>query len=361
MSRDEEVTNIKMTFYPMAGGVDEQFRNLLETLQWIEVNKPSSRNVIEWLREKFKLSHYFALDIYTVLFISSGLVRVRNGKCYLTTDGKVILATLSPVTLLEVFEKSFAGVAAFLEVLRSQSYISSDSLIEMWFETVKDRFPRMKGWSRRTLSNQCRHRIDWLRAMGFISVKNGKFSLTESGWQFVLQHPPETIAIQKHEIKRQEKQIGELILGDFQPFDASTNRNQSLRLAIVRDRAFRNIVSTQYEYYCALCGFRLEAPRGVFESDAAHIIPKRKQGSDDPRNGLCLCGTCHWAFDEGVISVMPENLFVIVATYLHREESNSSVQRILRLQNKPIRPVVNSHFSPSENALEWHNQNIFLG
>ncbi len=341
------VHKVRMTFYPMAGSVSEQFNNLLQTIQWLHVNEPTPNEAYEWLKNNFGLSHYFARDVYTVLLISSGLVKVSNGRCHLTSDGKVILATSSPVTLLEVFEKSFAGVAAILEILRAQSNVSSEKLKAAWFELVKERFPRMKDWSKKTVSNQCGHRINWLRAMGFITVDSGILSLSKSGWEFVYQHPPEAIAIQRHEVKKQEKQIDELTLDQFQAFDTLTEKSFSLRQVLVRDRAFRAVVSGQYNYHCAVCGFRLQVPRGVYEAEAAHIIPKSKHGSDDPRNGICLCSTCHWVFDEGIISVKPEKLSVLTASYL-------------KLKGNLIRTVSNQKYAPSEEALSWHNENIFL-
>lgn len=360
MSRITDSYKVKMTFYPMVGGVFEQFGNLLLTLQWLDTNQPSPREVHKWFQEKFGLSHYFARDVYTVLFISSGLIKVHNERCFLTSDGKIVLATSSPAILLEVFEKSFAGVASFLEILRSRTHISADELKSTWFELVKERFPTMKVWSKRTLNNQCRHRIDWLRAMGFITVSDGRFLLSESGWQFVIQYPPEAIAIQQHEIKQQEKQIGSLSLDQFQPFDTS-NKNLSLRQVLVRDFAFRTIVSTQYRYQCAVCEFRLRSPRGTYEAEAAHIIPKRKQGTDDPRNGVSLCGICHWAFDEGIITVQSENLSIIAAKYLRDNIEDESVRRVIQFHGKQILSVVNPNYAPSTEALIWHNQNIFLG
>jgi hypothetical protein len=345
----------------MAGSVDEQFKNLLQTLHTITTDKLTPSAVGEWLRTTFDLSPSFARDVYTVLFISSGLVTVHNGTCRLTSDGQTVLLTASPIILLEVFEKTFAGVTAFLEVLRNKPYIKSGVLNSLWFETVKERFPKMRNWSKRTLGNQCRHRIDWLRTMGFITSEKGVYSLSESGWRFVQETPPESIAIQRHEIKKQEKELDELALGVFQPFDSSLTKTSSLRQTFVRDRAFRQIVTTQYDYYCAVCGFRLETPRGIHEAEAAHIIPKRRRGTDDPRNGVCLCGICHWLFDEGIISVHAESLSVLVASYLGKVEKADSVQRVLGYQNKRIRSVANPIHAPAIEALQWHNEYIFLG
>lgn len=360
MPKVSDFSKVKVTFYPIVGSVEKQFDNLLETLSWIQQNRPEPNQVYEWLRATYNLSHYFARDIYTVLFISSGLVIVENKKCLLTTAGKVVLRTSSPSSLLEVFEKSFAGVAGFLEVLRSKSHIKSTELVNIWYDLVKNRFPRIQGWSRKTLTNQSRHRIDWLRAMGFIKFENAVYFLTESGWQFVLQHPPELIAIQNHEIKKEEKQILNIVNEEFKPFEVA-DKVYSLRKFFARDRAFRKIVTSQYEYHCAVCSIKLPTPRGVYLAEAAHIIPKHSHGSDDPRNGICLCGNCHWAFDEGVISIIPKSFSITTASYLEKAQKDSSIQDILRYKNRKIRPVVNENYSPSKTALEWHYEQIFLG
>ncbi len=360
MSKVRDTSKVRMTFYPMAGSVSEQFNNLLETLKWINVNNPTSQDVYEWLKAKFKLSHYFARDVYTVLLISTGLVRVMNDRCHLTSDGNIVLLTSSTTTLLDIFEKSFAGIAAVLEVLRTKSNLDASTLKLTWFDVVKDRFPKIKDWGKTTIYNQCGHRINWLCSMGLIATNAGRYSLSENGWEFVAQHPPEAIAIQRREILKQEKIIDKLTLGQFQPFDKDKNKSLTIRQFFVRDKAFRIIVSSQYDHCCAVCGFYLKAPHGVYESEAAHIIPNSKRGTDDPRNGVCLCGTCHWAFDEGLITIKPKELLLQTANYLLNEDNRSSSRRYLKLKNKKIRHVNNLKYSPSDEALDWHNKNVFL-
>lgn len=352
--------NVKTTLYPMAGGVTEQFESLLKTLRWLDVNRVSPNEVYRWLRTTFDLSDYFARDVYTVILISSGLVSVADGKCCLTRDGRAVLDASSPAILLEVFERQFAGVAAVLEVLRTRKTISANALKEAWFETVKERFPQMKHWGERTLANQCRHRLNWLRAMGLVERTKAKYSLSEAGSKLVLAYPPEAMAIQRHEVQMQEGEICKLALGKFELFDASTEKKQMLRTTFVRDCAFREVVTRQYEHHCAICDFRLGTPKHIFEADAAHIVPKSKRGTDDPRNGICLCGIHHWAFDEGVVSVHAKNLTVMVADYLRKISGDKSVRSVLQFQGKRIRSVTNVEYAPSAVALEWHNQNVFL-
>lgn len=66
---------------------------------------------------------------------------------------------------------------------------------------------------------------------------------------------------------------------------------------------FRAFVLQQYQGKCVICRSSLATPAGFPEVEAAHIYPKRLDGSDDPRNGISLCGRHHWAFDAGWISL----------------------------------------------------------
>lgn len=53
-------------------------------------------------------------------------------------------------------------------------------------------------------------------------------------------------------------------------------------------------VYQRYGYECAVCGLSVE---GILQ--AAHLMPKKRNGSDDARNGLPLCANHHLAFDRG--------------------------------------------------------------
>ncbi len=66
-----------------------------------------------------------------------------------------------------------------------------------------------------------------------------------------------------------------------------------------RSVAFRLGVRRLYGFQCAVCRSAVTAPDGTPEVQAAHIFPKARDGSDDLRNGICLCRLHHWAFDAG--------------------------------------------------------------
>jgi predicted restriction endonuclease len=70
-----------------------------------------------------------------------------------------------------------------------------------------------------------------------------------------------------------------------------------------RSIAFSIAIKRLYNYSCAICGSSLKTPKGKVEVHSAHIYPKKLNGSDDVRNGVCLCRMHHWAFDVGWIAI----------------------------------------------------------
>ncbi|EJN60260.1 HNH endonuclease [Halogranum rubrum] len=74
----------------------------------------------------------------------------------------------------------------------------------------------------------------------------------------------------------------------------------------VRDTAFAELVTENYDNTCVVCGRSRETPTGNPEVEAAHIYPRSENGADDPRNGLALCKLHHWAFDAGWFGVTDE-------------------------------------------------------
>ncbi|HEV2881115.1 MAG TPA: HNH endonuclease [Pyrinomonadaceae bacterium] len=78
-----------------------------------------------------------------------------------------------------------------------------------------------------------------------------------------------------------------------------------------RSAAFRISVKKLYQYKCTICGFGLLAPDGQSAVDSAHIYPKELDGSDDFRNGICLCRLHHWAFDSGWMSIADDYIVLV--------------------------------------------------
>jgi putative restriction endonuclease len=71
---------------------------------------------------------------------------------------------------------------------------------------------------------------------------------------------------------------------------------------------FRKQVREAYNATCFFCG--LHFPATAFNKnpgvDAAHILPWADFDLDHISNGICACKLHHWAFDEGLLSIVHE-------------------------------------------------------
>jgi putative restriction endonuclease len=156
------------------------------------------------------------------------------------------------------------------------------------------------------------------------------------------------------EVLRYEIQLYTQVMNVFQLFVKEESITYTTTIP-KRDKAFRDIVVPEYNFFCAVCKtkFRLN---NLIEATAAHIIPKHKDGSDDPRNGLALCRTHHWAFDSGIFT-LTDNYEVLLSPLVEQAESHNFT--LLEMEKKPILLPSNEIIYPHQEAIKWHRQNIW--
>jgi len=92
------------------------------------------------------------------------------------------------------------------------------------------------------------------------------------------------------------------------------------------------------------------------EADAAHIIGKGERGTDDPRNGLALSKSVHWAFDQGIFTISDQYEII-----LHPEARRASSQAfpLLETDRKRITLPTDPAYYPHQEALAWHREERF--
>jgi predicted restriction endonuclease len=122
-----------------------------------------------------------------------------------------------------------------------------------------------------------------------------------------------------------------------------------------RDAAFRSIVLSNYKYTCAVTGQRFKSERHV-EADSAHIIGKDVRGTDDPRNGIALSKSAHWAFDRGIFTISDQYEIIV-----NPKASSASVANfpVIELDRRPILLPGDPYYRPHPDALAWHKQEVF--
>ncbi|BBA69879.1 HNH endonuclease [Geobacter sulfurreducens] len=122
---------------------------------------------------------------------------------------------------------------------------------------------------------------------------------------------------------------------------------------VVRDQAFRKVVTTAYDYRCALCGIRIVTPDGHTVVEAAHIVPWSRSQNDDIRNGMALCRLCHWGFDEGMLGVS-DNYTVITSRAIGIDPNFPGLLSIL--SGRGIIPPADHDLWPAKEYLAEHRK-----
>jgi putative restriction endonuclease len=122
-----------------------------------------------------------------------------------------------------------------------------------------------------------------------------------------------------------------------------------------RDAAFSSAVRSAYNNTCAMTGLRIINGGGRPEVQAAHIRPVSESGPDSVRNGLALCGTIHWMFDRGLLS-LDDDLTILLAA----NRVPDTVQRLINPERKLLRPG-RPEFRPHPQFLRFHRETVFKG
>jgi hypothetical protein len=154
---------------------------------------------------------------------------------------------------------------------------------------------------------------------------------------------------------RYEIQLYAQLTNEFQPFVETENATRTINV-VKRDAAFREIVLLEYSFTCAVCGMRFRL-NDLVEATAAHIVPKRKNGTDDPRNGLALCRTHHWAFDAGVFS-LTDRYEILPTPAIDRADSKNF--GLAEMRGKTIMLPKDEISVPHLKAIQWHRSNVLM-
>ena len=168
---------------------------------------------------------------------------------------------------------------------------------------------------------------------------------------YILDRPVSRDDFEIAEERERASEAAPLILFDN---DAVLTETRTMKFA--RSSAFRMRVCTIYEETCSVCGSSYRHPDGRSEVEAAHIVPRHRRGADDARNGIALCRSHHWAFDQGLFSI-DKNMEVVVADRAKAEPKNA---HLTILEGRRIANPTEVAMKPSEKAVRWHRKNVFL-
>lgn len=156
---------------------------------------------------------------------------------------------------------------------------------------------------------------DWDGPAGYVAYLRSDFStashLPELEMEQIIREVPS--ADQKYLVSTEEETSNLLQQAmDVPPKLTSEGEANAVTQEITpRDASFRSTVKQIYGFRCAVCQRSRRSPSGTLEVESAHIYPKQYNGSDDLRNGICLCRLHHWAFDVGWFSLRDDLTIVV--------------------------------------------------
>ncbi|TBD12066.1 restriction endonuclease (plasmid) [Rhizobium ruizarguesonis] len=156
----------------------------------------------------------------------------------------------------------------------------------------------------------------------------------------------EEVAVSEEEQKQHEKL-------PFELFDNDAALHESHVKKVARSKAFSRRLLPIYDFRCAMCGNGHAADK-TWEVEAAHIVPRGLKGADDARNGLVLCKSHHWAFDQGLFGIRPD-LTIVLRPTTAADPRNA---HLLPFDGKKITLPQSQHPQPSPKALAWHLENV---
>jgi putative restriction endonuclease len=119
-----------------------------------------------------------------------------------------------------------------------------------------------------------------------------------------------------------------------------------------RDAAFSEAVKSAYYNICAVTGLKIINGGGRAEVEAAHIRPVAASGPDSVRNGIALCGTVHWMFDRGLLSLADD--------YTTLMADGRVPEPVRRLMN-PVGLPPRAEFRPHLQFLKYYRESVFRG
>ena len=134
-------------------------------------------------------------------------------------------------------------------------------------------------------------------------------------------------------------------------------RTTSVVTRIKRDPLFPKKVMQAYDFRCCFCHLKLFLNHSPLPLEAAHIKWKARGGECTESNGLSLCPTHHYTFDKGIWSV-DESMNIILNS---KAAFDTKTDRFfIEFEGRPIiSNLIDKKFTPKEEFLEWHRNNIF--
>jgi|ERR1017187_2594037 hypothetical protein len=261
--------------------------------------------------------------------------------------------------IADEFDLNEKQKSAFLEtVYRKENRVKKSFLWHRLLFRAADSLAKEKLIARPSQTLQLTNRREWM--------------LTESGYDKALElleipiQKKEFLPTKSFEVQKIIKKLQETSRPiNYNPFNLNKKVVKITKVALLRQRGFRQAIIEAYEYKCAFCGLKINSPdKLLWEVEAAHIVPHSSNGKDDIWNGLALCHFHHWAFDVGWFSLQ-DDYKILVSPKIDSLPSDygkmlnfNILGILLNIKSKIFLPQSKEMY-PHQNSIRWHRETFF--
>lgn len=182
---------------------------------------------------------------------------------------------------------------------------------------------------------------------------SGASKVDKAVWAELMQHWDDTVleaAAVYEQLVRGAGQVPDVLVDadDEPPAEVGRMREATVQVRVNQAR-FRQAVLVGYQSTCCISG--LQEERLLI---ASHIVPWSEDAHNrlNPQNGLCLSALHDRAYDQGLITVLPD-FTVQVSPRLKAKTADAFLQdALVRFDGQRIR--MPERFAPAPQFLAWH-------
>ena len=122
---------------------------------------------------------------------------------------------------------------------------------------------------------------------------------------------------------------------------------------------FRRMILANYGGRCAITG--IDIPQLLL---ASHIIPwadkTHKKERLNPCNGICLSALYDKAFDQGLITISPDNYNIVLSSALRENETKEYYDKHFGcIEGQKL--MLPADYLPNQDFLAYHQKKVFVG
>jgi len=163
------------TVHPMPGEVEAYLETIVSCVQYVDVESPLESELIDWFLEQDGMTSQDSAERCISFLRQSNLLTQDGSLMQVGNRGvRLLQASDKATTLYTILDEQFVGFEELLIILGEKETGSTEGL----HEELVSRLSVDVNWSE---PHQTRHRLRYLRSIGFVDLEDDTYVLTNAG------------------------------------------------------------------------------------------------------------------------------------------------------------------------------------